>query len=197
MFEVVKLYTEDDPQPSYWIVGVPKGFVFDGHSLRTWMFFIPGAAALLNPVRDEINSSLIHDWLYAMGPQPRSGETCAGYNYLSCRAFADDAYRYLLRKYRVDREATGLVHWAVKQGGERSFGQFKELRFYDRNKVDPNRAELEAKECYPDDEGEKACPVQPIILNDQTSNEQLRTALRSRTICKIGSATPRTIEMVR
>ena len=188
MFEVIKLEADDGLQTNYWIVGVPKGFIFDGHSLRTWMYFIPGAAAFLNPVRDEINSSLIHDWLYAMGPQPGLGQDCAGYEYSGCRAFADDAYRDLLRKYRVDRSATGLVHWAVKQGGKQSFGQFEELRFYDKNKVDPERVKSGAKECYPDDRGKQACPVQPIILNDHASNERLRTTLRSRTVCKIDNA---------
>lgn len=184
MFEVVKLYPENGGV-EYWVVGIPRGFAFDGHSLRTWLYFIPGVAVFLNPVRNEINSSLIHDWLYAMGPQAGSTDDCANYEYSGCREFADDAYRALLKKYRVDQGATSLVHWAVKQGGKKSFGTFKELRFYDKNKVDPTRAEKDRKECYPDDEGKEACPVQPIILEGSAANSSLRSILRSKTVCRI------------
>ena len=188
MYEVVKLETGNGSQTDYWIVGVPKGFVFDGHSLRTWMYLIPGAAIVLNPVRDEVNSSLIHDWLYALGPAQADGEYCKDYEYSSCREFADDAYRDLLDKYRVDQGATRIVHWAVKQGGKASFGKFQELRFYDKDKVDPGRVKPVAKECYPDDAGKVACPVQPILLDDPAANRDLRSTLRESTVCKIGNS---------
>lgn len=146
------------------VVGIPRGFVFDAQSIHPAIYYFPGLGGLLNPVRNEVNSSLVHDWLYAVGERNNKDQ----------RTLADRAYKQLLKEYKVRSLATNLASWAIQTGGKRAFGRANELRFYDICHFNKDK-------CNNDDDGYRV-PIRTVVSHLR-EDAALRTRMNELSIC--------------
>ncbi len=91
---------------------VPRGFETDFASIPVW------ASAVFNPIGDDAEAAVVHDWLYAVG-EPGGREE------------ADAIFLYALQQSRVPALERKLMYEAVRAGGAGSYGAPGEWRFVD------------------------------------------------------------------
>ncbi|MEM5518426.1 DUF1353 domain-containing protein [Henriciella sp. AS95] len=97
-------------------VSVPAGFVTDLYSKPDF------ARPLTRSTKKALSASIIHDWLYAVGEAGNKKQ----------RAIADQALLGIMKFYEVEERDAWFVNWAVRNFGSKPFGDWEELRFYNK-----------------------------------------------------------------
>ncbi len=94
------------------VIRVPKGFETDFASIPYL------AAGFIDPMGDNMEAAVIHDWLYAVG-EPGQREK------------ADTILLDALEQHHVDPVRRKLMYEAVRLGGAKNYGAPSEWRFVD------------------------------------------------------------------
>ena len=103
------------------VIRVPRGFETDFASIPVW------ASAVFNPIGDNAEAAVVHDFLYAVG-QPGQREE------------ADAIFLYGLQQAHVPAIQSKLMYEAVRAGGAAQYGAPGEWRFVDPETEKPVRA---------------------------------------------------------
>jgi hypothetical protein len=94
------------------VIRVEKGFETDFASIPVW------ASAVFNPIGDNAEAAVVHDWLYAVGEPGQREE-------------ADAIFLYALNQAGVAPLQSKLMYEAVRAGGASAYGAPSEWRFVD------------------------------------------------------------------
>ncbi len=108
------------------VIRVPRGFETDFASIPIW------ASAMINPIGDNAEAAVIHDWLYAVG-EPGQREQ------------ADSILLYALQQAHAPALQSKLMYEAVRAGGGANYGKPSEWRFVDPETEKPARAPKKPK----------------------------------------------------
>ncbi len=103
------------------VIRVPRGFETDFASIPVW------ASAVFNPIGDNAEAAVVHDWLYAVGEKGQRDQ-------------ADAIFLYALEQSRVPPLERKLMYEAVRAGGANQYGAPSEWRFVDPETEKPARA---------------------------------------------------------
>jgi hypothetical protein len=123
-FRRVAVITEDYyycyPQTRQ-VIRVPRGFETDFASIPYWV------SAVFNPIGDDAEAAVVHDWLYAVGEKDQ-------------REQADSIFLYAMQQAHVPPLQSKMMYEAVRAGGAASYGAPSEWRFVDPETEKPVRA---------------------------------------------------------
>jgi hypothetical protein len=103
------------------VIRVPRGFETDFASIPVW------ASAVFNPIGDDAEAAVVHDWLYAVGEPGQRDQ-------------ADAIFLYDLQQSHVPALQRKLMYEAVRAGGGSVYGSPGEWRFVDPETEKPARA---------------------------------------------------------
>ena len=103
------------------VVRVPRGFETDFASIPVW------ASAVFNPIGDNAEAAVVHDWLYAVGEKGQRDQ-------------ADNIFLYAMQQSHVPAMQSKLMYEAVRAGGAPNYGAPGEWRFVDPETEKPVRA---------------------------------------------------------
>ena len=99
---------------------VPRGFETDFASIPIW------ASAVFNPIGDDAEAAVVHDWLYAVGEKGQ-------------REQADSIFLYAMQQSHVPPLESKMLYEAVRTGGAQNYGAPSEWRFVDPETEKPAR----------------------------------------------------------
>jgi len=99
---------------------VPRGFETDFASIPIWV------SAVFNPIGDDAEAAVVHDWLYAVGEKGQ-------------REQADSIFLYAMQQSHVPAIQSKMLYEAVRAGGEKNYGAPGEWRFVDPETEKPAR----------------------------------------------------------
>ena len=94
------------------VIRVPRGFETDFASIPIWI------SAVFNPIGDDAEAAVVHDWLYAVG-EPGQREQ------------ADSIFLYAMEQSKVPILQRKTMYEAVRAGGAANYGAPSEWRFVD------------------------------------------------------------------
>jgi hypothetical protein len=94
------------------VIRVPRGFETDFASIPYW------ASAVLNPIGDDAEAAVVHDWLYAVGEKGGREE-------------ADTIFLDAMQAAHVPPLERKLMYEAVRAEGAANYGAPSEWRFVD------------------------------------------------------------------
>jgi hypothetical protein len=94
------------------VIRVQRGFETDFASIPIW------ASAVINPIGDDAEAAVVHDWLYAVGQPGRRDQ-------------ADAIFLYALQQAHVPSLQSKLMYEAVRASGASAYGAPSEWRFVD------------------------------------------------------------------
>ncbi len=100
---------------------VPRGFETDFASIPYW------ASAVFNPIGDDAEPAVVHDWLYAVGEKGKRDE-------------ADAIFLNALETAHVPALQSKMMYEAVRAGGAANYGAPSEWRFVDPETEKPAKA---------------------------------------------------------
>jgi hypothetical protein len=103
------------------VIRVPRGFETDFASIPIWM------SAVFNPIGDNAEAAVVHDWLYAVGEKGQ-------------REQADAIFLYAMQQSHTPALQTKVMYEAVRAGGAPNYGAPGEWRFVDPETEKPARA---------------------------------------------------------
>jgi hypothetical protein len=102
------------------VIRVPRGFETDFASIPVW------ASAVFNPIGDNAEAAVVHDFLYAVGEKGQRDQ-------------ADAIFLYGLQQAHVPAIQSKLMYEAVRAGGAAQYGAPGEWRFVDPETEKPVR----------------------------------------------------------
>jgi hypothetical protein len=108
------------------VIRVPRGFETDFASIPVWV------SAVFNPIGDDAEAAVVHDWLYAVG-EPGQREQ------------ADSIFLFAMEQAHVSILQRKTMYEAVRAGGAGSYGAPGEWRFVDPETEKPARAPKKPK----------------------------------------------------
>ncbi len=91
---------------------VPRGFETDFASIPYW------ASAVFNPIGDDAEPAVVHDWLYAVGEKGKRDE-------------ADAIFLNAMQTAHMPALQSKMMYEAVRAGGAANYGAPSEWRFVD------------------------------------------------------------------